>query len=62
MDERTPQDTIPSTSTSTSSRRPNSTTNSSETGTTGPSTVPAETEAAYSLGNPISTILNQLFG
>ena len=62
MEEGTPQDTIRSTSTSTSSRRQNSTTNSSETATNGPSTVPAETEAAYSLANPISTILNQIFG
>lgn len=59
MEERSSQDPTPSTSTTASARRPNSTTNSSD---TGPSTVPAEAEAAYSLGNPISTILNQLFG
>ena len=50
-----------STSRVSSSRREDSTINSTS-GANGPSTVTAEAEAAYSLGNPISTILNQLFG
>jgi len=61
MDERASEDATPSTSTRTSARRPNSTTNSSI-GSNGPSTVPAEAEAGYSLSNPISSILNQFFG
>ena len=62
MGESSSQDPTPSNSTAASQGRPNSTTNSSDTGLNGPSTVPAEAEAAYSLGNPISTILNQIFG
>jgi len=61
MDERSSQNAAPSTSNTASARRPNSTSNSS-TRANGPSTVPAEAEAGYSLGNPISSILNQFFG
>ena len=62
FDERPSHDPSPSTSTTTSARRANSTTTSSNPETSGPSTVPAGAEAAYSLGNPISTIFNQIFG
>ena len=62
FDERPSHDPSPSTSTTTSARRANSTTTSSNPESSGPSTVPAGAEAAYSLGNPISTIFNQIFG
>jgi len=61
MDVRSSQDATPSTSTTTSARRLNSTTNSNI-ASNGPSTVPAEAEAGYSLSNPISSIFNQFFG